>query len=256
MVDATAGCGAGATTRGGRRGTRTARPRPLGTDRTTPAGPAARRRTTGSPMSSDETKVALMDAAVRVTATTGTKGLTARGIAAEAGVNAALVHYHFGGVEGLLHQAYERATLTMIGDYTADLTSVSSFEELYRVGATMAEKARSDGSAAMLSAIIAAAHTNEAMAQMLGDNMVRWNEAVSTAVERILTLRKLNGAIDVESLTASLTASTIGMMTLGSVPGQPLGDPIVAVSGLPPLLDRAMKLVPAPLARKIFGAIS
>lgn len=206
-------------------------------------------------MSSEETKVALMEAAVRLTATAGAKALTARGIAIEAGVNQALVYYHFDGVDGLLHSAYERATLAMISDYTGDLTSVTSFQELYQVGATMAEKARTDGSAALLSTIIAAAHTNEAMAQMLHDNMARWNESVSSAIGRILALRRLDGAMDVEALTASLTASTIGMMTLGSVPGQPLGDPIAAVRGLPPLLDRAMRLVPAPLARRIFGAL-
>ena len=192
---------------------------------------------------------------MRLTATTGTKALTARGIATEAGVNQALVYYHFDGVDGLLQVAYERATLAMIADYTADLASVRSFEELYQVGAAMAEKARVDGSAAVLSAIIAAAHTHDAMAQMLHDNMARWNAAVASAISHILHLRKLDGAMDVEALTASLTASTIGMMTLGSVPGQPLGDPIAAVRGLPPLLDRAMRLVPAPLARKIFGAL-
>lgn len=206
-------------------------------------------------MSSEETKVALMDAAVRLTATAGVKALTARGIATEAGVNQALVYYHFDGVDGLLQAAYERATVTMLAGYTADLTSVTSFQELYQVGATMAEKARSDGSAAMLSSIIAAAHTNEAMASMLSENMALWNEAVSSAIGRILTLRKLEGTIDVDALTASLTASTIGMLTLGSVPGQPLGDPIAAVRGLPPLLDRAMRLVPAPLARRIFGVL-
>ncbi len=204
-------------------------------------------------MSSEETKVALMDAAVRLTARAGTKALTARGIATEAGVNQALVYYHFDGVDGLLQTAYARATAAMIGEYTGDLTAVSSFEELYRVGATMAERAREDGSAAVLSSVIAAAYTNGAMASMLRDNMTQWNAAVSDAIGHVLRLRKLDGAIDVEALTASLTASTIGMMTLGSVPGQPLGDPIAAVRGLPPLLDRAMKLVPAPLARRIFG---
>lgn len=204
-------------------------------------------------MSTEETKVALMEAAVRVTATSGTKALTARGIAGEAGVNQALVYYHFDGVDGLLQAAYERATTSMIADYLGDLTSVSSFEELYRVGATMAERAREDGSAAVLSTIIAGAYTNDAMAAMLHENMERWNAAVSAAISQVLRLRRLEGALDVEALTASLTASTIGMMTLGSVPGQPLGDPIAAVRGLPPLLDRAMRLVPAPLARKIFG---
>lgn len=204
-------------------------------------------------MSSEETKVALMEAAVRLTATVGTKGLTARGIAGEAGVNQALVYYHFEGVDGLVHDAYERATLSMIASYTHDLGSVTTFEELYRVGATMAEAARDDGSAALLSHVVAAAFNDEAMARMLHENMARWHDAVAASIRHILALRGLAGAVDSDALTASLTASTIGMMTMGSVPGQPLGDPIASVRGLPPLLDRAMKLMPAPIARRIFG---
>lgn len=206
-------------------------------------------------MSSEETKVALMEAAVRLTSRVGTKGLTARGIAGEAGVNQALVYYHFDGVDGLVHDAYERATLAMIATYTHDLESVSSFDELYRVGAKLATKAREDGSAALLSHVIAAAHNDEAMAAMLKSNMTRWNAAVATSIRSILAQRGLAGAIDSDALTASLVASTIGMLTMGSVPGQPLGDPIDSVRGLPPLLDRAMKLVPAPIARRIFGGV-
>ena len=206
-------------------------------------------------MSSEETRVALMEATVRLTARSGTKALTARGIATEAGVNQALVYYHFDGVDGLVHDAYERATLAMIADYTADLASVESFTELYTVGAKLAEDARANGSAALLSHVIAAAYTDEAMARMLHENMTRWNEAVQASISSILESRGLAGAVDPVALTASLTASTIGMMTMGSVPGQPLGDPITAVRGLPPLLDRALRLVPAPLARRIFGGV-
>lgn len=204
-------------------------------------------------MSSEETRIALMEATVRLTARSGTKALTARGIATEAGVNQALVYYHFDGVDGLVHDAYERATLKMIAEYTADLESVTSFTELYTVGVKMAEEARENGSAALLSNVIAAAHTDEPMARMLHENMARWNTAVQESITRILEYRGLAGAVDPGALTASLTASTIGMMTMGSVPGQPLGDPIAAVSGLPPLLDRALRLVPAPIARRIFG---
>lgn len=204
-------------------------------------------------MSSEETRTALMDAAVRLTATSGTRALTARGIAGEAGVNQALVYYHFDGVGGLVHAAYERATLAMLADYTADLATVRSFEDLYRVGAVLAGRAREDGSASLLSHVIAAAHTDPVMAEMLTESMGHWQRAIAGSVHRILAARGLDGVVDTEALTGSLAASTVGMLTMGALPGQPLGDPIAAVSGLPPLLDRTMKFVPAVLARRIFG---
>jgi AcrR family transcriptional regulator len=204
-------------------------------------------------MSSQETRAALMDAAVRLTATSGTKALTARGIAGEAGVNQALVYYHFQGIEGLLKEAYERATLAMIEEFSADLDGVNTFEGLYAVGAKLAERAAEDGSASLLSSVIAAAHTDEQMADMLRASMDHWRAAISATVRRILDARGLAGAVDIDAMTSSLAASTIGMVTIGAVPSQPLGDPLIAVQGLPGLLDRILRLVPAPLARRIFG---
>lgn len=204
-------------------------------------------------MSSEATRIALMDAAVRLTATSGTKGLTARGIAAEAEVNQALIYYHFEGVEGLLQQAYHRATVAMVAGFAADLATATTFEDLYGVGARLAAEAAEDGNAALLSHVISAAHTDDQMAAMLRETLGLWRAAVSASVLKILSARGLDGALDVDALSDSLAASTIGMVTLGAVPGQPLGNPLEAVRGLPPLLDRVLRLVPRPLARRIFN---
>lgn len=206
-------------------------------------------------MSAEETRVALMDAAVHLTATQGTRGLTVRAIAGEAGVNQALIHYHFKGVAPLLREAYERATSAMMADYASDLASVLTFDDLYRVGAQMAERAREDGSAATLSAIVAAAHTDPAMAEALARNLEKWHTAVGESVGRVLASRGLSDVVEVEALTGPLAAATIGMVTIGSVPGQPLGDPMQALGGLPAMLDRTLRFVPAALARRIFGAL-
>lgn len=206
-------------------------------------------------MSAEDTRVALMDAAVRLTATQGTRALTVRAIAGEADVNQALIHYHFKGVEPLLREAYERATAAMMAEYASALASVTTFDDLYRVGAQMAERSREDGSAAVLSAIVAAAHTDPAMADVLARNLEKWNAAVSESVARVLNARGLGDVVEVETLTSSLAAATIGMVTIGSVPGQPLGDPMQALGGLPSMLDRTLRFVPAALARRIFGAV-
>jgi AcrR family transcriptional regulator len=204
-------------------------------------------------MSAEETRIALMDAAVRLTATQGTRGLTVRSIATEAGVNQALVHYHFKGVEPLLREAYERATVAMLAEHASDLETVRTFEELYRVGAALSERARLDGSASLLSHVVAAAHTDPVMADLLQSSLDLWRTAVAASVARILQARGLTDVVEVEALSGSLAAATIGMLTLGGVPGQPLGDPISAVEGLPRLLDRTLKFVPAALARRIFA---
>jgi AcrR family transcriptional regulator len=202
-------------------------------------------------MSSVETRSALMAAAVRLSSSSGPRALTARGIATEAGVNQALVFYHFDGVEGLLRDAYEEATDRMVGEFATELEGASSFEELYAVGVRLSERGRTDGSASLLAQVIAAAHTDPAMAEALAAPLRRWHAAVADAVRRILAERGMDQGVDVEATSGALAAATIGMITLDAAPGAPLGQTLDAVRGLPGLVDRALRLVPAALARRI-----
>ena len=59
------------------------------------------------------TRAALIDAATRVFAQYGFDGATSRRLAAEAGVNQALISYHFGGKLGLYHAVFERLAATI-----------------------------------------------------------------------------------------------------------------------------------------------
>jgi AcrR family transcriptional regulator len=56
------------------------------------------------------TREALLDATERVLLSEGVTGVTTRGVAREAGVNQALVHYYFGSVEQMLISVLERIT--------------------------------------------------------------------------------------------------------------------------------------------------
>ena len=110
---------------------------------------------------SRSTKQDLLDAAVRLTARAGARGLTARAIGAEAGVNQALIFYHFESVENLLRLAYADATDAMVRDYAEALGSAETFADLYAVGERLGERSRADGSAALLTHVMAAAHHDD-----------------------------------------------------------------------------------------------
>jgi AcrR family transcriptional regulator len=62
-----------------------------------------------------ETREKILDAASRLFAASDSRGASLRAIAREAGVNSALIHYHFGSREGLFEAAILRA-LTPIQD--------------------------------------------------------------------------------------------------------------------------------------------
>ncbi|MFC6153051.1 hypothetical protein [Nocardioides yefusunii] len=95
-----------------------------------------------------------------------------------------------------------------------------------------------------------------AMAEMLRESLTHWSDAVSVSVHRILSARGLTDAVEVDAITQSLAAATIDMLTIDSVPGAPLGNPMDAVHGLPKLLDRTLRFVPAALARRIFNSLA
>lgn len=59
--------------------------------------------------SGEQTRRALLDAAVRLVAERGWDAVTTRQIAERAGVNQGLIHYHFRSKDQLLHAAFERA---------------------------------------------------------------------------------------------------------------------------------------------------
>ncbi|HMM93581.1 helix-turn-helix domain-containing protein [Phycicoccus sp.] len=200
---------------------------------------------------STTTRQDLMDAAVRLTARAGARGLTARAIGAEAGVNQALIFYHFEGVEGLLRAAYAAATRAMVDDYAAELAAATTFTDLYAVGSRLGERSRADGSAALLVHVMAASHHDPEMAAALADSLGTWREVVTEAVRRVVRTHGLDGAVDADGLAGALAASTIGMVTVDALPGAPLGPTLRAVEPVPRIVDAIAARFPRALARRI-----
>lgn len=204
-------------------------------------------------MSSAETRDRLMTATVALTARAGVRAVTARAVAAEADVNQALVFYHFDGVDGLLREAFDRATRAMVASYVAELEEADSFADLHRVGVALAESSRVDGSAALLSHVMSAAHTDEAVATVLAENLALWRTALGDAVRRVLAVHRLHDALDVDGLTDALAAASIGMITVDALPERPLGSTLPTLGGLARLVDRAARLLPAALATRLLA---
>lgn len=206
-------------------------------------------------MSAEQTRAALRDAAVRLVGREGLRAATARGIATEAGVNQALVFYHFDGVDGLLREAFDHGTRAMIATHAAALEQATSLADLHAVGVEMAEASRADGSAALLAQVVAAAHTDPEQARLLGHSLRLWRDAVGDAVRRLLAERGIDRDVDVEATTSALAAAVIGMITLDTLDPPPLGRTLPSVGRLAQLTDRVLRLVPAPLLRRVLGRI-
>ncbi len=207
-------------------------------------------------MSAEETRAALRQAAVRLVGREGLRAATARGIATEAQVNQALIFYHFDGVDGLLREGFDEGTRAMIDTYSAQLAGATSIADLHAVGIAMSQAARVDGSAALLAQVIAAAHTDPEQARLLDRSLNLWNAAVTDAVRRLLTERGVVREVDVEATTAAIAAATIGMIILDTLDPAPLGQTLPSLGRLAQLSDRILRLVPAPILRRVLGRIT
>jgi hypothetical protein len=69
----------------------------------------------------------------------------------------------------------------------------------------------------------------------------------------VLAAHGLRDALDVGGLTDALAAASIGMITVDALPGQPLGSTLPSLGGLARLVDRAARLLPAALARRLLA---
>src|SRR3954470_18461592 len=85
---------------------------------------------TGRQQSGEETRERLIEAAAETLRTEGYAGTSARVIAKAAGVNSALVFYHFGGVDPLLLAALDRSSEQRMRTYEQALAGVRTLEEL------------------------------------------------------------------------------------------------------------------------------
>ncbi|MFI9379574.1 TetR/AcrR family transcriptional regulator [Kutzneria sp. NPDC052558] len=126
-----------------------------------------------------ERQKSILDAAVRVIARTGVRGLRVEQLAAEAGISTALIYYHFGDRAGLL-----RRTLEHINDRAADYTQSTGVEldllllqelqdtEAVRVNSTAWGELR------------ATAVFNEELREPLADSTRVWVAEIADAIRR------------------------------------------------------------------------
>ena len=94
--------------------------------------PSGKRRTRSAPAHDGDTERQILDAAHRVFLRSGTAGARTQEIAAEAGVNSALLHYYFRSKERLAAAVFHRAARELFPVVAGILLSEVSLEEKIR----------------------------------------------------------------------------------------------------------------------------
>ncbi|WP_223166553.1 TetR/AcrR family transcriptional regulator [Nonomuraea sp. SYSU D8015] len=158
-----------------------------------------------------DTRTKLLDAALETLRKHGIAGASARTIAAAAGVNQALVFYHFGSVDQLLAAACEHGSQQRIALYRDRFAAVTSLRELLDLGRALHAEERAHGSVAALAQLLAGSQTDAKLAPATAAGLHLWIAEVEQALRRVLAKSPLAEFVDVSGLAKAVAAAFVGL---------------------------------------------
>jgi AcrR family transcriptional regulator len=198
-----------------------------------------------------DTRQKLIDGALEAIRVHGIAGVSARTIAAAAGVNQALVFYHFGSVDDLLAQACREATAARVEHYRDRLAAVGSLRELLNLGRTLHAEERAQGNVTVLAQLLAGAQTDDRLAGPTAEALGLWVAEIEAVLVRLLAGSPLGEVAEPAGLARAVSAAFIGMelfegvdpdgaeRALGAV--DQLAVLVEVVEGLGPVARRALR---------------
>lgn len=200
---------------------------------------------------SADTKTKLLEGTLRTLIEQGIAKTSARTIAAAAGVNQALVFYHFGSVDELLAAACRHGAEQRVARYRDRLAAVSSLSELLEFGREMHEEERAAGHVAVLGQLLAGAQTQPRLAPATAAGLALWIEEIEKVLTRVLSATPLGEFADPAGLAKALAASFVGIELYEGVDAdganraldalEQLSLLVTAVEDLGPLAQRAVR---------------
>ncbi|MEU9369369.1 TetR/AcrR family transcriptional regulator [Streptomyces avermitilis] len=193
---------------------------------------------------SEATKAKLLEGALRALSEQGIAKTSARTIAAAAGVNQALVFYHFGSVDELLAAACRHGAEQVVARYRARLDEVGSLAELLALGRELHEQEKAVGHVAMLGQLLAGAQTQPRLAPATAAGLDLWIAEIEKVLTRVLTPTPLGEFADPAGLARAVAASFVGIELYEGVDAEGAGAALAALDQLALLLSALEDLGP------------
>ncbi|KOV53729.1 TetR family transcriptional regulator [Streptomyces sp. AS58] len=198
-----------------------------------------------------ETKNKLLEGALRTLTEQGIAKTSARTIAATAGVNQALVFYHFGSVDELLSAACHYGAEQAVARFRLRLATATSLAELLAVGREIHEQERAGGHVALLGQLLAGAQTHAGLGPATAAGLDLWITEIEGALIRILAATPFGEFVDARGLARAVAASFVGIELYEGVDEdgaraaldalEQLGALVAALEDLGPVAQRAVR---------------
>lgn len=200
------------------------------------------------------TREKLLDATLRVVVGQGIAKASARTIATEAGVNQALVFYHFGSVDELLAAACEYGARQRIDAHHAALAAVTDVKGLVTLARAIHAQEQAAGNVALLGQLLAGSSSHPALGPATAAGLRLWAAEVEQVLTRLLDAGPLAGLVDVPGLARAISASFVGIELYDAVDPSGATDAFAALeqlAGLVAVLDQLGPVERAALRRRV-----
>ncbi|MFJ4503498.1 TetR/AcrR family transcriptional regulator [Streptomyces sp. NPDC088864] len=158
-----------------------------------------------------DTRTKLLDGALATLTGQGIAKTSARSIAAAAGVNQALVFYHFGTVDDLLAAACRHGAEQRLATYRERLDEVRSLGELLAVARELHASERAGGHVAVLGQLLAGGQTQPRLATATAAGLTLWTDEIARVLDRVLAGTPLAEFVDVPGLAKAASAAFVGL---------------------------------------------
>ena len=157
------------------------------------------------------TRQKLLQAAAATFSEHGAAATSARSIATRAGVNQALVFYHFGTVSELIAAACQDRLDEAVEQYRTQFSAVSSLSELLAVGRELNVREREVGNVLLMAQLMASAAHDPVLAGAARHGMDLWTAEIEAVLRRVLRGSPLTEITDIAGLARMVCASFIGL---------------------------------------------
>lgn len=191
----------------------------------------------GGSAAGQDTRVKLMEGALRTLSEHGIAKTSARSVAAAAGVNQALVFYHFGSVDELLAAACRHGAEQRVARYRDRFASVTTLSELLRCGRALHAEERAGGHVAFLAQLLAGAQTQPRLAPATAAGLELWTDEIEKVLVRVVATTPLGDFADPAGLARAVAASFVGLELYDGVDPDGAGRALDALEQLAALVD-------------------
>lgn len=186
-------------------------------------------------MTAADTRRKLIDGALEVVRTAGLSATSARSIARAAGVNQALIFYHFDTVDALLGEAARTATAARAAAYRERFAAVTTLGGLLELGRALWTEEDEHGNVAVLAQLLAGAQTNPALAAGTAAALGLWTAQVEAVLRTLLPGSALAGLLDPAATAQAVCAAFVGLSLVDGIDAAP--GALAQITALVALVD-------------------